>query len=124
LRKLLGGHHTANTQKDARNILVAQDITLTSKHTGKRVMTTHRVIAFATTDLESAPEIQAMDAADVDGLSREYRDSGLDVHLIDAQRRGEEIWVPIAGPGDLESVQHYFSPKVRWVSRGEMLLSK
>lgn len=91
---------------------------------GNRAMSTHRVIAFATTDLESAPEIQAMDAADVDGLGREYRDSGLDVHLTDAQRRGEEIWVPIAGPGDLESVQHYFSAKVRWVSRGEMLASK
>jgi len=32
--------------------------------------------------------------------------------------------VPIAGPGDLEIVQHYFSAKVRWVSRGEMLASK
>ncbi|TBW57403.1 hypothetical protein EZI54_07025 [Marinobacter halodurans] len=84
-------------------------------------MSNHRVIAFPTTDLESAPDIQALDAANVDGLGREYRDSGLDVHLKDAQRRGEEIWVPIAGPGELETVQHYFSPKVRWVSRGEML---
>jgi hypothetical protein len=87
-------------------------------------MSNHRVIAFATTDLESTPDIQALDAADVDGLGREHRDSGLDVHLKDAQLRGEEVWVPIAGPGGLDSVQHYFSPKVRWVSRGEMLKSQ
>ncbi|WP_273209019.1 hypothetical protein [Marinobacter subterrani] len=29
MRKLLGGHHAANTQKDARRFLVAQDTTLT-----------------------------------------------------------------------------------------------
>lgn len=87
-------------------------------------MSNHCVIAFATTDLESAPDIQALNAADVDGLGRENRDSGLDVHLKDAQRRGEEIWVPIVGAKHLDVVQHYFSPKIRWVSRGEMLKSK
>jgi hypothetical protein len=87
-------------------------------------MRNQRVISFATTDLETAPDIQVLDAADVDGLGREYRDSGLDAQLKDAQLRGEEVWVPIAGPGGLDIVQHYFSPEVRWVSRGEMLNSQ
>lgn len=83
-----------------------------------------QAIAFKTTDNESSPELQALDAADIDGLGKMYRETGLDVNLSGAQRRGSEIWVSVAGVSDLDELQHYFTPTIRWVSRAELLNSQ
>ena len=83
----------------------------------------HRVIAFDTLDTESTAEIQALDAADLEGLGRENRESGLDVNLAGAQLVSGQVRIAVRGCDDLEVIQHYFKRPVRWVTRRELLAS-
>ena len=95
--------------------------TANSQINGKGSVMGHQVFAFATNDQESIAEIQATEATDAEALGREFDDSGLSVDLCKAELRANEIWVPVSGSADLELVQQYFKPVLRWVSRGDML---
>lgn len=80
-----------------------------------------RVIAFLSKDPNTSPELAAMGVADTDGLGREYSATGMNVRLCDATAKDTEIWVPVTGPGDLETIQHFFTAPIRAVSRKELI---
>lgn len=82
---------------------------------------TFRVIAFEVEDSETPAKIQALEAADINGLSLEFQQTGMEVDLTEARMVGCQVRIAVKGSDDIESIQRYFNQPVRWVTRRELL---